>query len=313
MKVTTHPPDARDPMSPMSRLLLLLALAVAALPPLAHGAAPHAPRNDALASCSWDRPGRNPFMGDVVAAVDRYRDIPTPVREKLKQRMRTRQYEDLVDIRRDEIKGKFEYAATIRDMHFGEGSVCRQVTRERWTDQMHERGLVYCEAEHCILVPTVCRNVSRITMAAAPATGTASASGTGDESPPAPEPVVVASSEGEEVHEESFEALSDPETPRGSSSGYADALYADLALPPMVPAQSTLYPPFTVPIFGIPSGGSNDPGREHPPFIPGPPGWVPGLPDVPTAPVPEPAQWAQMALGACLLGAIAWKRRRARR
>ncbi len=40
-----------------------------------------------LPQCSWDRPGVNPFMGDVVAAVDRYQDIPAPVRAKLKARM----------------------------------------------------------------------------------------------------------------------------------------------------------------------------------------------------------------------------------
>jgi len=30
---------------------------------------------------------------------------------------------------------------------------------------MQERGLVYCDSGQCILVPTVCRNVSRITRA----------------------------------------------------------------------------------------------------------------------------------------------------
>ena len=112
--------------------------------------------------CSWDRPGHNPFMGDVVAAIDRYTEIPTPVRMRLKQRMQARQYDDLVDIRRDEIRGRARYEPAIRDMHFGIDRVCRQVSRAGWTAQMHERGLVYCEAGHCILVPTVCRNVSRI-------------------------------------------------------------------------------------------------------------------------------------------------------
>jgi hypothetical protein len=36
----------------------------------------------ALPECSWDRPGVNPFMGDVVAAVDRYQDIPAAPRER---------------------------------------------------------------------------------------------------------------------------------------------------------------------------------------------------------------------------------------
>ena len=125
-------------------------------------AAPLVPRMERVDHCSWDRPGHNPFMGDVVAAIDRYTEIPTPVRMRLKQRMQARQYDDLVDIRRDEIRGRARYEPAIRDMHFGLDRVCRQVSRAGWTAQMHERGLVYCEAGHCILVPTVCRNVSRI-------------------------------------------------------------------------------------------------------------------------------------------------------
>ena len=152
----------RSLMTLMVRLLFCLLCLGAALLPEAHGAAKRAPRNDALAQCSWDRPGRNAFIGDVVAAVDRYSDIPTLVRVRLKERMQAREYDDMVDIRRDSIQGKFEYASAIRDMHFGKDRVCRQVTRSKWTDKTHERGLVYCESEHCILVPTVCRNVSRI-------------------------------------------------------------------------------------------------------------------------------------------------------
>jgi hypothetical protein len=150
-------------MAMLFRPLLFWLCLAAALPPAADAAtAPRAPRNDTVAQCSWDRPGRNAFSGDVVAAVDRYSDIPTPVRARLKERMQAREYDDIVDIRRDSIKGKFEYASTIRDMHFGKDRVCRQVTRSKWTAKTHERGMVYCEAEHCILVPTICRNVSRI-------------------------------------------------------------------------------------------------------------------------------------------------------
>jgi hypothetical protein len=115
-----------------------------------------------LARCSWDRPGHNPFMGDVVAAVDRYADIPADVRQRLKARMAGRQYDDLVVIRRDSVVGQRQYEPAIRDMHFGAGSVCREVTRDRWHEKQEERGLVFCDSGHCVLVPTVCRNVSRI-------------------------------------------------------------------------------------------------------------------------------------------------------
>jgi len=101
-------------------------------------------------------------MGDVVTAVDRYQDIPLAVRERLKQRMRERRYDEIVSIRRDGVTGRADYSSEITDMHFGEGSVCKTVSRKQWATQAEERGLVYCEGQQCILVPTVCRNVSRI-------------------------------------------------------------------------------------------------------------------------------------------------------
>ena len=121
--------------------------------------AKEAPR---LAQCSWDQPGHNPFMGDVVAAVDRYTDIPLATRTRLKQRMAKRNYDDIASIRRDSIEGKSRYEAKIRDMHFGVGRVCATVSRQAWLPSHQERGLVYCEGRECIIVPTVCRNVSRI-------------------------------------------------------------------------------------------------------------------------------------------------------
>ena len=142
---------------------LLGMLSLAPLPAYAKGA----PRADVLEHCSWNRPGADPFMGDVVAAVDRYPDIAPQVREQLKARMRARQYDEIVVISRDAIRGKGNYDARISDMHFGPGRVCRNVTRAGWSEQMQERGLVYCVQGACILVPTVCRNVSRITQVAA--------------------------------------------------------------------------------------------------------------------------------------------------
>lgn len=115
----------------------------------------------AVATCSWDRPGLDPFMGDVVSAVDRYTDIPADVRATLKARMFARQYDEVAVITRDEIKGEFFYS-DLRDMHFGDGRICRRVSRN-WPSGLVERGLVYCEEGHCLIVPTVCRNVSRIT------------------------------------------------------------------------------------------------------------------------------------------------------
>ncbi len=115
-----------------------------------------------LPVCSWDTPGRNVFSGDVPSAVDRYTDIPAPVRATLKRRMAAYQYDDVAAIRRDSIEGRHHYT-DLRDMHFGAAQVCRDVTREKWSADAEERGLVYCERGHCLIVPTVCRNVSRVT------------------------------------------------------------------------------------------------------------------------------------------------------
>lgn len=120
-----------------------------------------------LPVCSWDSPGANAFKGDTVAAVDRYVDIPAPVRAALKQRMAARQFDEVAAIRRDNIEGRHVYTG-LRDMHFGRGQVCRTVTRDKWPADAVERGLVYCESDHCLIVPTVCRNVSRVTRAPTP-------------------------------------------------------------------------------------------------------------------------------------------------
>lgn len=116
-----------------------------------------------IAACSWDRPGHNPFTGPVPAAVERYTDIPPLTRAKLRLRMERRTYDDVAVITRDEIRGAQRYS-DLRDMHFGAGQVCGTVTRAKWSDTHAERGLVYCEDGHCLIVPTVCRNVSRVTM-----------------------------------------------------------------------------------------------------------------------------------------------------
>ena len=106
-------------------------------------------------------------MGDVIAAVDRYRDIPATVRQALQARMLAHQYDDIAEIRRDTITGTQTYS-DLRDMHFGEGRLCRLPSRALWAAQHTERGLVYCEQEHCLIVPTVCRNVSRVTRTGVP-------------------------------------------------------------------------------------------------------------------------------------------------
>ena len=113
-------------------------------------------------TCSWDSPGHNPFTGDVAAAVYRYKEIPRSIADRLSARMVKLQYDDVAEITRDRIKGQAEYT-DLRRMHFGKKSVCAgAVSRSKWGSRV-ERGLVYCEETHCIVVPTVCNNVALVT------------------------------------------------------------------------------------------------------------------------------------------------------
>jgi hypothetical protein len=132
-------------------------------------------------TCSWDRPGQNPYTGSTAAAIDRYTDIPAAVRSTLKRRIGEHQSDDQVSITRDSIAGKSQYNPAIRDMHFGAASVCGTVTRSKWAESRAEPAAVYCVGEHCILVPKICGNVSRISrlapaVAQAPAVTTTMAS-----------------------------------------------------------------------------------------------------------------------------------------
>jgi hypothetical protein len=323
-------------MTLLYRLLLPLLCSAVALPSAA--AEPktsmRAPRNDTLAKCSWDRPGRDAFSGDVVAAVDRYSDIPTPVRARLKERMQAREYDDMVDIRRDSIKGKFEYASTIRDMHFGKDRVCRQVTRSKWAAKTHERGMVYCEAEHCILVPTICRNVSRIDRKPSLVAGEMLKPPPGV---PGADPLVGDGREG-------AAGAAAPTSPVTSS--FSEAV-AGAAVPLFGPVGETPLGAGSPPagVIAAPGAGSSDgftPGEL--PFAPGPfvpggggggPAPVPGsggpigvVPDPgggggggggggvdpgsppPVTPVPEPATWASLLCGLLLLAALVRRQRR---
>jgi hypothetical protein len=235
-----------------------------------------------LPTCSWDSPGARPFMGDVVAAVDGYRDIPAPVRTTLKQRMARRDYDDIAVIRRDTIVGKHRYGPELRDMHFGSGQVCRTITRSKWSPTAEERGLVYCEGEYCILVPTVCRNVSRVTRLAPARTA---------EAPPPPVPAP-------ETAELAFE-------PPAAGRSFAQA--ADPVQPSALPALAAAAAPA---VGGLAPPSEADGGPRVTPQDP----WVPntafgdGLPP-PVVPIPEPGTWALWLLGLAGVGAAVRRRR----
>lgn len=258
-----------------------------------------------LPACSWDRPGVDPFMGNVVAAVDRYTDIPAETRARLKQRMSTRQYDEIAAIRRDSITGKANnYSAQIRDMHFGNGTVCREVTRAAWAEQTVERGLVYCEGEHCLIVPTVCRNLSRVTRLPGTPVGGSSAGGDVGAAPAAP--VLVATGPlPEDSSELVFDApgaggtpLSGPAAAAGefswvSSGGAIGGAFGGAPPGSDVPAGTGV--PW--PQGALPIGGDATPIS------------IARVAESVTSPVPEPAGWLLMLAGGAVLAAAVRRRR----
>lgn len=115
----------------------------------------------AQAACLWTDPGANRFTGDPVAAVQSYADIPPQARAELADAVGHRAYSEVVEIRRDSIGGgRYSH---MRAMHWGAGQQCLgDVDRSAWPADRIERGLVYCVRGHCVIVPTVCGNVARV-------------------------------------------------------------------------------------------------------------------------------------------------------
>jgi hypothetical protein len=300
----------------LALLCLLLALLLPAAPVQAAPRAGAAASAAVLPNCSWDRPGHNPFTGELVAAVDHYTDIPAPVRARLKQRMAARQYDEIVQIRRDSIEGRHSYQPTIRGMHFGEGSMCTQVSRARWADTALERGLVYCDSGTCLLVPTVCRNLSRIERnEGGPAAPTVAGSALDSLLPPA-EPVFPQATLGELLFDPPGAGL-----PADAAAPSFDEAASPGAWSNALPALAVLggdgrSNPGTGAGSNGGAGGSGGSGGSGGPLPStdggGEPEFPAGmLPPVVSA-VPEPSTWALMVLGLCGLAA-AQRRRAARR
>ena len=115
----------------------------------------------APAGCSWAHPGANPYRGDPVHALADF-DLPEATRAKLRTLMAEHRFTDVATITRDDIVGARGYA-DLREMHSGRGQVCHgSVDRTAWSPSRRERGLVYCADDACVIVPTICNNVSLV-------------------------------------------------------------------------------------------------------------------------------------------------------
>lgn len=225
-------------------------------------------------TCSWDSPGHNPFTGDVAAAVYRYKEIPRSIADRLSARMAKQQYDDVAEITRDQIKGEAEYT-DLRRMHFGKRSVCAgAVSRNKWGARV-ERGLIYCEETHCIIVPTICNNVALVTKVPAAAPRERGAA------PPPAEPLALV-----------------PSVPEAEAEVIGPGFVVQVPDQVLVPGPTLQDSPsiYSVPYMGQPQY------FFVPYLLPRFDGvQVPG-----TSPVPEPATWLLVAAG---LAGLALKRR----
>lgn len=231
-------------------------------------------------SCDWNAPGANRYRGTVDAAVVAL-GMPTGTSDRLRRRISKMDYDEVVEIRRNSISGSvYEYDPQIAFMHFGgAGKICRNVDRSKWKADAVERGLVYCDGSMCVLVPTVCGNVSLI------------------------------------GRREVREVVTLP--PVGSGAAFADPVpvsevvetFAAEPAPAYMPVYATQTqflqsPPLPILIYqGVPGPTVyvDHPGVEIPPMVTVPPAVV-------AAPVPEPSTYA--LLGAALLGLFFFKKGR---
>jgi len=117
-----------------------------------------------LATCEWS-PGSNRSTVDPIAAVFRL-ELPAPVRGALIAKMRRHKFDDVVTITRDGItsdSGAEQYAATIANMNFSTGRLCRSVTRTRWSAAQRESAIVYIVGEYAIGYAATCGNLFVLT------------------------------------------------------------------------------------------------------------------------------------------------------
>lgn len=115
-----------------------------------------------IAVADWSRPGANRFTGPVDKAIRSYTDIPVHIRERLVARSEAKQYDEIVTIDRDGIRGAAYGYTNLRQMYFGRSTRAEVVDMSNWPPLQVERGLVYTEGGYTVIVPLVCTNVARV-------------------------------------------------------------------------------------------------------------------------------------------------------
>jgi len=258
----------------------------------------------APAGCSWAHPGANPYRGDPVRALADF-DMPPSTRAKLRALMAAHRYTDVATITRDDIAGAQSYTG-LREMHSGSGQLCHgAVDRSAWAADRRERGLVYCADDACVIVPTICNNVSLVSrkpvkaatpdddtpIDISPSAGPAPASA---DSPATPTPSAVPT--------QATPLLDFFPTPEGGAGSLPSPVGSGGGEVGGLPGGG--YP-------GSPIGGGTGCCDVGPVGPTGPvgPGGAPGTPPVTTSPVPEAPVWALLLAGIALIASLKHRRR----
>jgi hypothetical protein len=233
--------------------------------------------------CSWAHPGANPYRGAPTAVLDDFA-MSDETRRQLRALMTARSYTDVVTITRDRITGQHVYG-DLRQMHSGHGQVCHgSVDRSAWSATHEERGLVYCVGETCVVVPTICNNVSLVTRRPEEDPLQSGADEPIDISPaagPTPPSSDAVVAQGPDSNALDFTPFADVPTSSDGSGGSGGGFSSS------------------------PIGGGS--GGTLPCCDTGPAGPIsPGTPPVvePTSPVPEAPAWSLLLAGLALMGAM---------
>lgn len=124
-------------------------------------------------TCEWAPALQANYQGDTSQVVERFQDIPLELRRRLRQRMETHSFDEVVTIQRDVILGKQRYAKEISGIQTGGNAVCAQANRTHWKTSEQELALTYCENAYCVMVSFNGHHVGRITRLAPAANDTA--------------------------------------------------------------------------------------------------------------------------------------------
>lgn len=112
--------------------------------------------------CNWDNPGVNPYTGNISEAVSKYTEIPAASRAQIIKAIETKKYDDIVLITKNKVIGTHTYSPNITNMHFGKGTVCKEISRKGWANSRLERAYVYSHGTYSVIIPEICGNVSLI-------------------------------------------------------------------------------------------------------------------------------------------------------